>query len=139
MEKRDPQSESDLWLQLKDRIGLHGHFCRVESHEVSNGIPDVDYCLRGTESHIELKFHNQLKLPKDFIRPSQVRWFRKRIKAGGRPWLLALFLVGGTRYYMLFDDLEEICRLPTIWDWEIHAKRIWREKMNWTEFLDVIS
>jgi len=75
-------SESALWKHMKKNIGHLGHFSRVESHETSSGIPDVDYCIRGVEGHIELKFARG-KIPK--IRGTQVRWFRDRAKQGGNP------------------------------------------------------
>ena len=139
MGKANPQNEAELWLQFADKMKPYGHFCRVESHEVSDGIPDVDFCIKGTESHIELKFGNKHKIKKGFIRPSQVRWFRNRIKAGGRPWLFALFLEGGTPVYMLFDEIGLICQLQTTEAWRWHAKYVWEGKMDWYALYEMLS
>jgi len=67
---------------------LGGHVSRVEAAASAAGIPDLDYCLTGKESHIELKYGHSQKMPE--LRPSQVRWFRDRVKAGGRPFILCL-------------------------------------------------
>ena len=142
MGKCNPQSEGDLWLQFAEHMKPYGHFSRVESPETSDGIPDVDFCIGGTEGHIELKFNdfNRRKPKKEFIRPSQVRWFRKRIKEGGHPWLFALFLVGGTRYYMLFDDIESISKsIKWLYDWRRSSYRTWKGKMNWDQLASIIS
>jgi len=139
MGKRNPQCEGDLWLQFAEHMKPYGHFSRVESPETSDGIPDIDFCIAGTESHMELKFNNGDRAKKDFIRPSQVRWFRKRIKEGGHPWLFALFLVGGTRYYMLFDDLSEIYDARDYSTWARHSFRTWHGKMNWDQLASIIS
>lgn len=85
---------------------MGGHVSRVEAAESAAGIPDLDYCVDGIESDIELKYGNALKKPE--LRPSQVRWFRDRIKAGGKPFFLCLdgdtdtvYLVGGAHYNAL--------------------------------------
>jgi len=139
MGKANPQNEGELWLHFAEKMKPYGHFSRVESHETANGIPDIDFCIEGTESHIELKFNNGSRVKKDFIRPSQVRWFRRRIKAGGHPWLFALFLVGGTRYYMLFDDIEDIYGAKNYTTWKACAFKYWRYEMNWDELASIIS
>jgi hypothetical protein len=64
-------------------LNRHGHGCRVESPEVSAGIPDLSYCVLGAEGFLELKEGNKPKL-----RPDQYRWIKKRVKAGGRVAIL---------------------------------------------------
>lgn len=60
-----------------------GDVSRVESRNTSPGIPDLDYCIDGKEGKIELKFCTR-KRGAD-IKPSQVRWMRKRVASGGKP------------------------------------------------------
>lgn len=67
---------------------LAGHVSRVEAAESAAGIPDLDYCIGGRENHIELKVGRATKGPE--LRPSQVRWFKGRLKAGGTPFFLCL-------------------------------------------------
>ena len=80
--------EQKMWKYLAPKLKSYGHFERIESHETAIGTPDVDYCIEGYCNHLELKFTESEK--RGFrLRPSQAGWFRRRIKAGGQPWLLA--------------------------------------------------
>ena len=80
-------SENKFWNEMRREVGHLGHFSRVESHATSAGIPDVDFCVDGIEGHIELKYGNDKNRP--HIRLSQLKWFKNRIKAGGRPIVFA--------------------------------------------------
>ena len=81
-------SETILWNELNSEMQLSArwHATRVESHALSSGIPDVDYCFSG-DGHIELKwgFVNK-KMPE--IRDSQIRWITKRTLVGGKVFIL---------------------------------------------------
>ena len=132
-------SEADLWKEMKDGIGHMGHFSRVESHLTSAGIPDVDFCIEGTEGHIELKFaHNTIK--KNFVRPTQVKWFRDRAKAGGHPWLLALIIVGHIKHYYLCnaEDMAHVYKSTSLYFWSRHATYVWTNEMDWDEFITML-
>lgn len=133
-------SESDLWKDIKKNIGHHGHFSRVESHSTSAGIPDVDFCIKGFEGHMELKFARE-KLKKNFVRSTQVKWFRDRVKAGGRPWLFALLIIGGEKYYVLFkgENVGSISRETNIKEWVVKADFRWNGSMNWQELLKILQ
>ena len=50
------------------------------------GVPDVNYCLRGQEGWIEFKWIKKKKGAD--IRPAQIAWFRNRVEAGGRCFLV---------------------------------------------------
>lgn len=97
-----------------------GHASSVESHAMSPGIPDIDFCIDGVSGHIELKVCSSRGL-----RQSQVLWFRKRLKAGGSPWILVfstekVYLIAGEHYHhVLTMDKKE--RLK----WETIAMKIW--------------
>jgi hypothetical protein len=51
----------------------------------SPGIPDFNYAWYGSEGWIEFKF---LKKGRAKIRPKQTRWFRNRVAAGGRCFIV---------------------------------------------------
>jgi len=104
---------------------MGGHVSKVEAHASAAGIPDLDFCIQEIEGHIELKYGNKLKKPE--LRPSQVRWFRDRIKAGGKPFFLLLdgdtnkvYLIGGSwhdklkgkQFTRTWIDLAHRC-----WEW----------------------
>lgn len=83
-------SEAKLVAEFKEAVEfLHktAHMSEVESHLTSAGIPDVDLCIDGEEFHLEFK-HSATNAPPK-IRPSQVKWFKKRVAAGGNPWIVA--------------------------------------------------
>jgi len=60
-----------------------GHACRIESPDVSAGVPDLSWAWSGEEGFFELKDGDKPEL-----RPSQYRWIKKRLAAGGRASLL---------------------------------------------------
>ena len=97
-----------------------GHASSVESHATSPGIPDVDYCINGVSGHIELKVYGSKGL-----RQSQILWFKHRIKAGGKPWILiysveGVYLIAG-EHYRLVINMNQKEKLK----WEMIAAQIW--------------
>ena len=134
-------SEAKLWKDMKKNIGHKGHFSRVESHETSSGIPDVDYCLFGTENHVELKF-GHIGKPAPEIRGSQVRWFRDRVEAGGHPWLFThISGNNGSNLYMLHlgKNVGRLSREKQIAEWEKLATFVWHNKMDWAALAEALS
>lgn len=125
-------SEADLWRAMDKGMGELGHFSRVESHETSSGIPDVDYCIRGIENHVELKFGKN-KRPK--IRGTQTRWFRHRVKAGGHPYLFTHIACSRSAdYWMLHrgDVVGELAQ-KDLKGWVRMATKIWTRDMDWVD------
>ncbi len=127
-------SESDLWKHIKNNIGHRGHFSRVESHETSSGIPDVDYCIDGVEGHMELKFAVNAA-PK--IRGTQVQWFRKRGKAKGNPWMFSHLVLHNKDYYLLHrtSAMIDLAKQKDVSKWIGSAACIWVGFMDWHEFI----
>ena len=79
-----PEATFYQWLAVKlNEFGCQ-HWDRIES-STSKGIPDLDICHNGRCTKIELKYEagNQVK-----IRPEQRNWINKRIKSGGRVFIL---------------------------------------------------
>lgn len=67
------------------------HFERIEN-AVASGGPDVDFCIKGIEGKIELKYAQKHPVREttpvlgkgNGLRRSQVIWIAKRLHAGGR-------------------------------------------------------
>lgn len=79
-----PEATFYRWLATKlTEFGCE-HWDRIES-STSKGIPDLDICHKGRCTKVELKYEkgNQVHL-----RPEQRNWINKRIKAGGRVYIL---------------------------------------------------
>lgn len=108
-------SESRLWDRLRGAIGRSGHFVRLEFNPEA-GIPDVDYCVRGEEGKIELKYADRRPSREGTavfttggLRDPQVVWIYQRVRHGGRVWILPqigdrLFLVPGS-YCRMFNAM----------------------------------
>lgn len=95
--------ESEFWshrmrpLLIKQcqELNLRHHFERIEN-VVTDGGPDVDYCVAGVCGKIELKFapHHPARDTSQVLgiqhgmRRSQITWACKRTWAGGRVYLL---------------------------------------------------
>lgn len=91
-------SEAQLWKRVRDAVGDAGHWDRREGNPVP-GCPDVSYCVDGVEGHIELKHHPDFPARPGTavfgartargMRDDQVAWFYRRLRAGGRAYILA--------------------------------------------------
>lgn len=83
--------EARLWQWLRKRLP-EGHFTRIES-ESSPGVPDVNYCVRGSEGWIELKASKPMRSGHPFrrkgLRPEQLRWIEKHLHHDGVIWIIA--------------------------------------------------
>ncbi len=60
------------------------HWVSVESGATGSGIPDMNYCCDGDEGWIEMKQTPGHRVP---LRPEQVGWIARRVRAGGRVWI----------------------------------------------------
>lgn len=81
--------EEDLRAEVGDEFKSQypkGHISWVETHATAAGFPDIDCCADGRIAQIELKVVK--KGGKIEIRPTQYRWMKDRVKAGGLPVLL---------------------------------------------------
>ena len=108
-------SEHNLWVRIRSNIGDRGHFVRMEFNPEA-GIPDVDYCIKGVEGKIELKYTasvparaNTAVFTNGGLRDAQIAWIYTRVRHGGRVWILPqigerLFLVPG-KYCREFNSM----------------------------------
>jgi len=117
----------------------NAHISFIESPVTSAGFPDVDmHVIRGSFK-LELKFSDSKKPPK--IRPSQIKWFRKRNKAHGLDcYVFAKLKIDGLWYYCLFDinAVLHLSKLKTSKQWREWASYTWKGYMDWKELLLVI-
>jgi len=108
-------SESSLWDRIRNNIGHTAHFSRIEFTPEA-GIPDVTFCSHGVEGFIELKHcheapkrANTRVFGSEGLRDSQIIWIYRRVKHGGRVWILpqideSLYLVEG-RHCRVFNEM----------------------------------
>lgn len=109
-------SEASFWKYLQKLLPKEGHYSRIESHDTSDGFPDVHYTLKGVSGTIELKDAKRPGAKHPFkgesgLRASQIRWMADEIdKAQGRVFLA---LQCGDRVYLLKADLyyDELHRM----------------------------
>lgn len=91
---------------------------RVEN-AVGTGMADVEACLDGSQTWIELKCETRPSDPSTKIKarfqPSQIPWLKKRIKAGGRAFVLLQVGKGhdAERYLIPGDAAEILARGAT--------------------------
>jgi hypothetical protein len=129
-----------MWQYLAPKLKPYGHFERIESHETAIGTPDVEYCINGYTNRIELKFTDSLK--KGFrLRPSQCGWFRKRVKAGGQPWLLAQSLIRHKRGYVLVAgaDVPQLVHTTKVATWFEAGVRVWEDNIDIEDLIHYLS
>lgn len=139
-------SEQLFWKYLKRGLVKANqqkiHLERVESHALSSGTPDVDFCIVGHMGKIELKYANDDN-PVPDIRPSQVRWMRKRFRAGGNVWVLTQFFndkedmvaYGLTRG----DKAEGLALAKTQSQYLKLQDFVWADELNFSELISLIT
>lgn len=122
---------------------INGHVCQIESHATAVGIPDTNYCIKGVEGWIELKFardNNKVK-----VRPLQWNWFRKRLKAGHtRLFLMLRWEYSNlTNHYLIrVRDLAMLERLRadlTPQAWAIEATGDWAKSIDPAELNEILT
>lgn len=108
-------TEKQLYNYLKS-LFPYGHWQRIET-PVGTGIPDVNCCINGTESWLELKIgstKHDRKTGKLMVsihmRRDQRSWLRKRDKAGGR-----CFVVVGVARLPIFLTIHQAMLMDDNW------------------------
>ena len=113
--------ETKFWHTIRPAISYIGHYDRIESGDTATGRPDLNICMHGTGIvwDIELKFFGRRGFK---IRPSQHRWMKQRLLAGGNCAILLkvrdhTFLISGYEtpdlktnssmdYYLMVSDMH---------------------------------
>lgn len=86
-------SEKNTWTAFRENLSKYGHLQRIENM-VGVGMCDVNVCIRGTESWVELKQLDAWPVKPDTLvllphyTPQQRVWQRRRGEAGGRVYVL---------------------------------------------------
>lgn len=83
--------DGGLYHLLRDRFP-RGHWVRVESGSMGPGTPDVNVCMGGVESWLELKKTDAWKVR---IRGAQVGWCETRSRHGGRVFVATRRVAAG--------------------------------------------
>lgn len=133
-------SEAKFWKFLRPRLKKYGHFERIESHETAIGTPDVNYCIEGYTNHLELKYTNSRKRGLR-LRPAQAAWFKRRVKALGQPWLLALAEVEDLRAYVLIPGthVPDLARTTKIETWLESGVMVWMNEIKIDQLVHFLS
>lgn len=104
--------ESSLWKWLKPAQKKFRRRLQMERIEnsVGSGRPDVEICIKGTITPIELKSCDMPKKDstkiKVGIRKTQEGWFLRRIDAGGRAFVLTQISSDKGAYRLLTNGVH---------------------------------
>lgn len=119
-------TEKNFWGRVRENLKPYGELERIESL-VGSGVPDVNYCLRGREGWIELKWlprwpkrvSSLVRFPK--LKLTQVLWLERRRRVEGRAFLLAqvehdILLFDGCDARLVYDGLDRdgLCRIALV-------------------------
>lgn len=127
--------EDKLWDYVRINLTRQWHATRVENHLAGPGIPDVDYCIAGYPSHLELK-HSASKVTPE-IRDTQIRWHMNRHKHGGWSYILTHFeLMDRSDVYMLHMGhcIKDMASTPNFQAWQNMAFYKWLDTIDFKEF-----
>jgi hypothetical protein len=131
--------EKNFYQQLRKNTERPGvHLQRIES-TTNPGIPDVNFCVRGTEGWLELKAWENMRRTGVFIvpklRPEQVSWAYHRKMCGGN----TLFLFRINQDVVLFDGFcgPDLIQRKYTWIDASHMCELWLTRpLDWGKLLD---
>lgn len=133
-------SEAGLWDSIRANVGHRGHFSRIE-YNPSAGYPDLSYCIKGEEGHIELKHIDQAPVRpttqvfgEKGLRDAQIAWAHTRCKHGGRVYIVArvglvIFVVPGI-HCRRFNQMTYF---------QLGKAAIWCDRPGWDGFLSALK
>lgn len=78
-------AEQKFYQWFRKQLPITADCCRVETSTMG-GMPDVNVCLDGIETWVELKVYISGRV---LIRPEQNAWIARRTAAGGKACVLA--------------------------------------------------
>lgn len=141
-------SEKTDWKLLRDKMKFpRDRWDRMENG-VGVGMPDINYCIRGTEGWIEIKSPAEPKREETALFGSnhnlsqdQKNWFKRQTMAGGRCYIL----IGTDKRWMLVhgkhaDTLNHmtVAELQAVADW-IAMKPVRDGEGAWTNLREILS
>jgi len=132
-------SEAKLWTTVKNGVGHIGHWDRIESHAVSQGRPDVNWCHEGDVVDIELKVYNPKK-GGFILRANQNAWMANRLRHGGKVFILARFDSVGGPIYLLIPGTrrKELIHERSYEAWHNQSIWAWEQKVDWQMFRNLV-
>ncbi len=77
-------------------------WCSIESGSTGAGIPDSNFCCNGVEGFVEFKQTTGHTCP---LRPEQVGWIARRVRAGGRVFIACRARAAAGKRRPARDDL----------------------------------
>ena len=119
---------------LRKYVGglLEGHNIQVESHATSAGVPDTNGCQNGYEYWIELKYTTTDKKYK--VRPTQMTWFRRRVRAGATNCFILWRYDDEKTYYGLIHvtkkNIEKVFSDTSPSFWALQSVLTWAERIQ---------
>lgn len=133
-------SEHSLWQYI--RIGMQhaGDMVRIEAPEQGAGAPDVNYCLRGVEGNVELKYCDEQRNGFE-VRATQYRWFQRRMEAGGNGWILAEYEGGDSHWFAVIhgSEIRELTESAKPAIWRNKASVVWEDRIDFEELIGILS
>jgi len=130
--------EKNLWSLLKGKLPPHCHAQRIETGSTGLGIPDVNLCLNGIETWVELKVVKGLRVE---LSPQQVVWHYRRARALGSSCILARDKFDGKRkgkgdhlYLWAGADAQAVAEQGI----DVPALGHWQAPFAWDEVLAAI-
>lgn len=132
-------SEAKLWRTIRDAVGHIGHWDRIESHAVSQGRFDVNFCIEGDVGDVELKIFDQRR-GGFVLRANQNAWACNRVRAGGNAWILARYDLNAETEYLLIpgNRSRKLIHDRSYEGWLIQSEKVWVGKVDWQEFLQTV-
>lgn len=132
-------SEAKLWRTLRDAVGHIGHWDRIESHAVSQGRFDVNFCIEGDVGDIELKIYDP-KRGGLILRANQNAWACNRVKAGGNAWILARYDFNAKPEFLLIPAYRSrsLIHDRSYEGWLSQATHVWVGQIDWEAFLKIV-
>ena len=135
--------EKDLWKKTRKglkKISTEIDLCRVENI-LEDGMPDVNYCIEGSEGWIENKFKHKWPVREDTpvrvgMMPGQIPWLINRTQCGGRAFL---FVQIGTSF-LLFRGDRSILRMGELTKAEMYTRCLyhWEDKINFIKLKELL-
>ena len=86
--------ENTLWALFKKHLPKGCDSQRIETGGTGRGIPDVNLCYQGQEVWVELKVVSGRKIN---ITAEQCAWHYRRVRAGGKTYIVARDKADGVR------------------------------------------
>lgn len=138
MSTKEQRAWNYLYPKLQKAHGTKAHLERIESGGTVSGQPDVDYCIQGALGDLELKAATSETQFDCHLRPAQYQWMKRRIAAGGHPWVLLRVEEFNNWYLISGLNAKELIRKPTFQNWTELAACKWANGINIDELSDYL-